>query len=75
MVFHAEAFQQALEMVFQLSVFYWLIIGVVVGVGVGAIPGLTAATGVAIMLPLTFVMKTAPALALLIGLYKGAVFG
>ena len=75
MVFHAEAFQQALEMVFQFSVFYWLTIGVIVGVGVGAIPGLTAATGVAIMLPLTFVMNTAPALALLIGLYKGAVFG
>jgi len=50
-------------------------IGVTIGVGVGAIPGLTAATGVAIMLPLTFTMDTASALGLLIGLYKGAVYG
>jgi len=52
---------------------YWLVIGVGVGVGVGAMPGLTASTGVALMIPLTFTMGTANALALLIGLYKGAV--
>ena len=53
----------------------WLVIGVTIGVGVGAMPGLTASTGVALFLPLTFQMGLAPALGLLIGLYKGAVYG
>ena len=46
-----------------------------IGVGIGAIPGLSATTGVALMLPLTFTLDQAAALGLLIGLYKGAVYG
>ncbi|NQU02644.1 MAG: tripartite tricarboxylate transporter permease [Syntrophaceae bacterium] len=72
---HPEAILEAFSMVCSLKVLYWLVIGVVIGVGVGAMPGLTASTGVAIMLPLTFTMNLAPALGLLIGLYKGAVYG
>jgi putative tricarboxylic transport membrane protein len=49
--------------------------GVVVGVGVGAIPGLTSTSGVALMLPLSFALDTASTLGLLIGLYKGAIYG
>lgn len=72
---HPEALLQALSLVFSIKTLLWLTIGVTIGVGVGAIPGLTASTGVALMLPVTFQMSTAPALGLLIGLYKGAVFG
>jgi len=72
---HPEALLQAFHMVFTFKCLYWMIIGVIIGIGVGAMPGLTASTGVAIMVPLTFSMQTAPALALLIGLYKGAVYG
>ncbi len=72
---HPEAILEAFSMVCSVKVLYWLVIGVVIGVGVGAMPGLTASTGVAIMLPLTFTMNLAPALGLLIGLYKGAVYG
>ncbi|MBT7487641.1 MAG: tripartite tricarboxylate transporter permease, partial [Rhodospirillales bacterium] len=53
----------------------WLAIGVFIGVGVGAMPGLSASTGVALMLPLTFTLPQASALGLLIGLYKGAIYG
>jgi len=74
-VFQPDAIIEAFHLVFSLHVLYWMAIGVTIGVGVGAIPGLTAATGVAIMLPLTFTMDTASALGLLIGLYKGAVYG
>ena len=74
-MFQPEAIRQAFELFFTPEVFYWMAIGVTVGVGVGAIPGLSAATGIAIMLPLTFTMSVAPALGLLIGLYKGAVYG
>lgn len=72
---NADAFIEALQLVFTFKTMLWLAIGVFVGVGVGAMPGLTATTGVALMLPLTFTMGQAEALALLIGLYKGAVYG
>ncbi len=75
MLFNPEAIMEAFGMVLTFKCLYWLVIGVVVGVGVGAMPGLTASTGVALMIPLTFTMSTANALALLIGLYKGAVYG
>lgn len=70
-----EALAEAITLVFSLKTMMWLAIGVFVGVGVGAIPGLTATTGVALMLPLTFTMDQASALGLLIGLYKGAIYG
>ncbi|MFQ5894865.1 MAG: tripartite tricarboxylate transporter permease [Nitrospinota bacterium] len=74
-MFQPEAFAEALSLVFTFRTLYWLAVGVTIGVGVGAIPGLTASTGIALMLPLTFQMDTASALGLLIGLYKGAVYG
>lgn len=70
-----DALHMAIGMVFQLDTILWLAVGVTIGVGVGAMPGLTATTGVALMLPLTFTMQPAAALGLLIGLYKGAIYG
>lgn len=70
-----DALYEALVLVFSFKTLMWLAIGVFIGVGVGAMPGLTATTGVALMLPLTFTLGQAPALGLLIGLYKGAVYG
>ena len=74
-MFNEVAFAEALTMVFTWSTMLWLTIGVTVGVGIGAMPGLSATTGVALMLPLTFTMQPAAALGLLIGLYKGSVYG
>lgn len=74
-MFQPEAIMEAFRLFFTVEVFYWMAIGVTVGVGVGAIPGLSAASAIAIMLPFTFTMQVAPALGLLIGLYKGSVFG
>ena len=70
-----DALYDAFALVFTFQTLMWLAIGVTIGVGVGAMPGLTATTGVALMLPLTFTMDTAAALGLLIGLYKGAIYG
>ncbi len=72
---NVDALHEAIILVFSFDTLLWLAIGVFIGVGVGAMPGLTATTGVALMLPLTFTMGQAPALGLLIGLYKGAVYG
>jgi putative tricarboxylic transport membrane protein len=72
---NVDALMEAIELVFAFDTMMWLAIGVFIGVGVGAMPGLTATTGVALMLPLTFTMDQAAALGLLIGLYKGAIYG
>jgi len=69
------ALEQAVAMVFTVETLFWMVVGVTVGVGVGAIPGLSSTSGIALILPLTFTMSTAPALGLIIGLYKGAIYG
>ena len=74
-MFHPDAFLEALALVFTFKTLMWLAAGVTIGVGVGAMPGLTASTGIALMLPLTFAMDTPSALGLLIGVYKGAIYG
>lgn len=74
-MFNVDAFYEAVQLVFTFETMLWLSVGVFIGVGVGAMPGLSASTGVALMLPLTFTMGQAPALGLLIGLYKGAIYG
>ncbi len=55
----------------------WLALlgGVLGGLFVGAMPGLTATMGVALLVPFTFSMPIMPALALLIGVYSGAIYG
>jgi putative tricarboxylic transport membrane protein len=70
-----EALMQALGLVFNFETVMWLFIGSALGITMGALPGLTAPTAVALVLPLTFQMQFAPALGLLIGLYKGAIYG
>ena len=74
-MFNPDALVEAFQMVLTFKCLYWLVVGVAMGVGVGAIPGLMSATAVAILLPLTFTMETAPALALLMGVYKGSIYG
>ena len=75
MLFQLDALMEAFTLVFSLKTLLWAAVGITVGVGVGAIPGLSASTGVALMLPLAFHMQIASALGLLIGIYKGAEFG
>ncbi len=74
-VIQPDAIYDAMYAVFTFNTLFWLAIGVTIGVGVGAIPGLSASTGIAIMLPLTFAMDMQSSLGLIIGLYKGAVYG
>jgi putative tricarboxylic transport membrane protein len=60
---------------FSMSVFPVLVFGVLGGVILGALPGLTATMGVAILLPFTFGMEATPALVMLIGVYIGGIYG
>lgn len=56
-------------------VFLYMLIGVVAGICIGALPGLTATMGVALLLPMTFGMEAAQGILMLIGIYVGAIYG
>lgn len=51
------------------------LMGVTLGIIFGALPGLTAAMGVALLIPLTFGMPPVEAFSALLGMYCGAIYG
>lgn len=53
----------------------WLTLGGLLGTIVGMLPGLGPATGVAILIPVTFGMEPISALILLAAIYYGAMYG
>ena len=53
--------------VFNINIIIMIICGVAAGIGIGALPGLTATMGVALLLPLTFGMEPAAGILLLLG--------
>src|SRR5437879_13006523 len=52
-----------------------MMVGLVLGIFVGVLPGLGGPNGVAILLPLTFTMDPTSAIVLLSCIYCGAPFG
>lgn len=71
-------FEAILEGVFSALTFDAIlanIMGVGLGIIFGALPGLTAAMGVALLIPLTFGMPTVDAFSALLGMYVGAIYG
>jgi putative tricarboxylic transport membrane protein len=52
-----------------------LVGGVLAGAVVGALPGLSATLAVALLIPFTFDLQLMPALAMLVGVYCGAIYG
>lgn len=65
----------AFALVAQWSSILALFTGVVVGVILGAIPGMSATMAVALTLPFTFAMAPIQGILLLLGVYKGGIFG
>ena len=53
----------------------FMLIGIVLGVLIGVLPGLGGANGIAILLPLTFGMNPTSAIIMLSCIYWGALFG
>ncbi|MCA8932758.1 MAG: tripartite tricarboxylate transporter permease, partial [Rhodospirillaceae bacterium] len=51
------------------------VLGVVLGVIIGAIPGLTATFGIALLIPVTFLMAPEHGMIMLAGIYAGAIYG
>ncbi len=52
-----------------------LVLGVTVGLFIGAMPGLGSVNGVAILLPMTFLVPPASAIIFLAAIYYGAMYG
>lgn len=52
-----------------------VILGVLLGIIIGAIPGLTATFGIALLIPVTFLMAPESGLIMLGGIYAGAIYG
>jgi len=49
--------------------------GIIAGIIIGALPGLTATMGVAVLVPFTFFIPPTIGIPFLLGVYKGAIYG
>ncbi len=54
---------------------FFIFSGVAIGIVLGAIPGLTATMGIALVIPITFYMDPVASISMLIGAYKGGLYG
>jgi putative tricarboxylic transport membrane protein len=70
-----DSFLAGLSLVGNVESFAALFIGVAIGTVAGAIPGLSATMAVALTLPFTFSMTPITGILLLLGVYKGGIFG
>lgn len=68
-------FLEGLALFAQWQNLFYIVAGVFIGTIVGAIPGLSGALTVAILIPFTFYLSPVAAIVFLVGIYKGAVFG
>ncbi len=60
---------------YNLANIHFLLVGVVGGILVGAIPGLSGSTGIILMLPFLLYMEPASALIMMSGLFCGSMYG
>jgi len=65
----------AMQVVFQPMTLIFIILGVMLGTVLGAIPGLNSTMGTALLIPFTFAMSAENGLALLAAVYCGGTFG
>ena len=70
-----DALAAGASLVLQWQSFAALAAGVTIGVVAGAIPGMSATMAVALALPFTFSMQPIFGILLLLGVYKGGIFG
>jgi putative tricarboxylic transport membrane protein len=65
----------AIPLVLQPEVVLFMVLGTAIGIAIGALPGLSATMGIAVLIPLTFVMQPLAALGMIAGIYNGAMYG
>ena len=65
----------ALSLTFSWNVLIALLAGSIVGVVVGVLPGLGSALGMVMVLPITFALEPAAAIAVLVSVYACSIYG
>ncbi len=70
-----QLLQTGFSTAFSLQALFSMSFGVILGSVFGAMPGLSATTGMALMLPIVFKMDLAIGLLMLAGIYCGALYG
>ncbi len=70
-----ENIAEAFSLFFTLQNIVIVFVGVLIGAIIGAIPGMTTPMGVALVLPFTFTMQPVTGILLLLGVYKGGLYG
>lgn len=70
-----DAFMQGLSMVLNVSTLLWCSFGSILGIILGALPGLTATMGIALVMPISFQLPAATGIGMLLAVYCGAVCG
>ena len=69
------AFIEALNVVLQPTSLLFVVLGVLGGIIIGGLPGLSATMGVAILVPMTYTLDPTSGIMLLLGIYIGAIYG
>lgn len=70
-----EYFFNALPLVFNFSALAISLLGVVLGIIIGALPGLSSTMGVALFIPVTYMMKPSTGLVFLGAIYMASTYG
>lgn len=65
----------AMVLIMDPEVILFMVLGTAIGIAIGALPGLSATMGIAVLIPLTFVMQPLSALGMIAGIYNGAMYG
>ncbi len=73
--FNVEAVFGAVAIVFALDTAMFVMLGIVVGITTGAIPGLAHSLPIALVLPFSFFLPIHQTMGLLIGTYQGGTYG
>ncbi|MHC1568583.1 MAG: tripartite tricarboxylate transporter permease [Candidatus Syntropharchaeia archaeon] len=70
-----EVLPEIIKEALNLQTLLWLCGGTIVGIILGALPGLTATMGLTLMIPVSYYLPMGTAMGLLLGVYLGAVLG
>ncbi len=75
MIDYFAIFGEALKVVTEPQLLLLVAVGTLFGLIFGALPGLTATMGVALLIPITYTMPAANALGMMLGCYIGGIAG
>ncbi len=75
MIFDTKMVLEGIDILLSFQNILFITLGLLVGIIAGALPGVSGAVGLVVLLPLTYSMKSESAIIMLIAAYCGAQFG